>query len=650
MFNVRLVMLFLICGSAALSRGALIEKSSNASWHVASDGKSAVLLDAKPDVVVTLEIAKAELAKRPVHLSLETDAKTCAFASGKVELPFASASGGVIELDLDANPTDPSLKVAGKLDARGQAKWIQISTRTVDDPLIRLHLTGATFATVRFDLDAADGKTAPEVEKPAPNQTGPTPQPVTSDTSSDQPKERMLDHVKHAVFQMRFKDKSGELVSSGTGFLVAAGGFGITNYHVVSGNKQGFAMFAGDKTEYPVELWAVRRGQDLALVKIGTDKPVTDRGIIAPAANTPSEGQEVWALGFPLGLGYSVTRGVVNGVRLKNDLPEPVQKEFPDVKSWVQTDCTINPGNSGGPLIDASGSLIGVNTWIFLKGQNVYFAINASEMSSLLEEAKKKKPVGWTAVANDVKVNQGPALGNLKIPKIELKQGGNTDQVRLAAAGLTSTLSKKCSSCSGDGRINVKVTVGRTTAGRPIQQNAERLCQVCKGRGIVPAPPAASTKIATQLCSAVALLKPSDPKGAESLDKAYAAITGPLSESAETVVALNEQAMARMAQKTIKSQEAVIVAGDYLAGHKGNKDTDMVHLVRILGSDQAVLVTTPRLADTIVSGPAFVGGLMAGEVKLDDGRSVVVLQGGFVVKASRLRIVNVPDVNNRKMR
>jgi hypothetical protein len=476
------------------------------------------------------------------------------------------------------------------------------------------------------------------------------------------------------VFQLRIKGPDGKVVATGSGFLFAKGGYGITNYHVVSGASTATAVFAGEERERGVELWAIRKDLDLALVKIGNGEPdVVRRGTLPEATAQPAEGLEVWSLGFPLDLGYSVNRGVVNGLRTSSHLPAEVQKAFPGVTSWVQTDCTINPGNSGGPLIDATGSVVGINTWVFLRGQNVYFAIRASEAKPLLASVAAK-PVGFAAVTGDTHTASQRNWQSFaeKLPKLAIRQTGTAEQLRGAVSGLTSAISRKCSACGGDGTVLVKVTTGRTIIGRPITATEPRPCSVCKGRGTITSAPPVVAKIIGRICTSIATLNEKDPKAQRALGDAYSALAQTLRGSPLASGAMNEQAMAQLAQGGLKPNEPIAVSGMYLFGNVAADPADAkkqpgeeggaaekripsaatqpsgwaptevqgerIHFLKMLGSDQILVVRGPRLADEVLAGPAIVGGLVAGEMKAPDGTRFLVLQGGFIVKATVSRV------------
>jgi serine protease Do len=148
----------------------------------------------------------------------------------------------------------------------------------------------------------------------------------------------------------------------GSGVAIADGGYVVTNAHVVSGAEridlllpdgdgEGAPMGpAGGKTTH-AELIGLAPELDLALLKAKTNLPP-----VAMAAGGVRQGELVFAFGSPDGLRNSVSMGIVSAVGRQVDPGNAV--------AYIQTDSAINPGNSGGPLVNASGELVGLNTFI----------------------------------------------------------------------------------------------------------------------------------------------------------------------------------------------------------------------------------------------------------------------------------------------
>ncbi|MFL0358274.1 S1C family serine protease [Curtobacterium flaccumfaciens] len=141
---------------------------------------------------------------------------------------------------------------------------------------------------------------------------------------------------------------------SGSGFVLDDAGHVVTNHHVVEGSSQ-------------VQL-VLPDGSEVRGSVVGSDEPsdiavIESDGLPAPATLGTSAdlriGQQVIAVGSPLGLNGTVTSGIVSAVdRTTNRASQPL----------VQTDASINPGNSGGPLVDAGGRVVGVNSSIATLG------------------------------------------------------------------------------------------------------------------------------------------------------------------------------------------------------------------------------------------------------------------------------------------
>ncbi|WP_257558119.1 S1C family serine protease [Sphingobium sp. CFD-2] len=146
---------------------------------------------------------------------------------------------------------------------------------------------------------------------------------------------------------------------SGSGLLWDAAGHVITNYHVIDGASEAQIQLA-DGRQFSASLVGASPQHDLAVLKIG------GMGFKAPARvpiGTSADlqvGQNVFAIGNPFGLDWTLTKGIVSA--LDRSLPN---QNGPDIRHLIQTDAAINPGNSGGPLLDSAGRLIGINTAIY---------------------------------------------------------------------------------------------------------------------------------------------------------------------------------------------------------------------------------------------------------------------------------------------
>lgn len=178
--------------------------------------------------------------------------------------------------------------------------------------------------------------------------------------------------------------------SQGSGVLVSPDGILITSLHVLSGMTAAGVQLADGERYDEVEVLAMDPRRDLAILKIaGFDLPHAVLG----DSNTVAIGEEVLAIGSPLGLDGTVTKGVVSSIR-----------DHEAGFKVLQTDAAANPGNSGGPLVNSKGEVIGIVGFKVSDAENLNFAIpinyargmlsgtqesmTLQEMNELLTEAK----------------------------------------------------------------------------------------------------------------------------------------------------------------------------------------------------------------------------------------------------------------------
>lgn len=144
----------------------------------------------------------------------------------------------------------------------------------------------------------------------------------------------------------------------GSGVILSADGYIVTNNHVVDGAKD-IKVTLHDRRILNGKVVGVDKLTDLAVVKVNAhDLPFVTWG----DSSKLEPGQTVLAFGSPFGyLQFSVTRGIVSAV----DRPDPFAKDAHRPGGFIQTDAAINPGNSGGPLVNAHGEVVGINNMIY---------------------------------------------------------------------------------------------------------------------------------------------------------------------------------------------------------------------------------------------------------------------------------------------
>jgi serine protease Do len=193
--------------------------------------------------------------------------------------------------------------------------------------------------------------------------------------------------------------------AQGSGFLISADGYVVTNHHVVDRASEISLTFDTDE-KYTATVVGTDQRTDIALLKIQGDKKFEN--YLEFASVEPRVGDWVLAVGNPFGLGGTVTAGIVSaGGRSIGAGPY----------DFLQIDAAVNRGNSGGPAVDLSGRVIGVNTAIYSpSGGNVgiAFAIPSKLASTVVDQLKLGGKVsrGWLGVTiQDVSDDIGESLG-----------------------------------------------------------------------------------------------------------------------------------------------------------------------------------------------------------------------------------------------
>ncbi len=197
--------------------------------------------------------------------------------------------------------------------------------------------------------------------------------------------------------------------SMGTGFLISADGYVLTNHHVVDGADE-VKVTLSDRREFTAKIVGSDQRSDVALLKIdGKGLPMLRTGNAAAV----KPGQWAIAIGSPFGLDQSVTAGIVSAVGRSN--PYANQQYVP----FIQTDVAINRGNSGGPLLNTRGEVIGINSQIFSNSggyMGVSFAIPIDVAMNVVGQLKatgtvQRGQLGVQFQANNISSDQARGLG-----------------------------------------------------------------------------------------------------------------------------------------------------------------------------------------------------------------------------------------------
>ncbi|MCR4510473.1 DegQ family serine endoprotease [Pseudomonas sp. 32.2.56] len=182
-----------------------------------------------------------------------------------------------------------------------------------------------------------------------------------------------------------------EAQSLGSGFIISADGYVLTNNHVIADADE-IIVRLSDRSELEAKLVGTDPRSDVALLKVeGQGLPTVKLG----KSEDLKVGEWVLAIGSPFGFDHSVTAGIVSakGRSLPNESYVP----------FIQTDVAINPGNSGGPLFNLAGEVVGINSQIFTRSggfMGLSFAIPMSVAMDVADQLKADGKVsrGWLGV------------------------------------------------------------------------------------------------------------------------------------------------------------------------------------------------------------------------------------------------------------
>ena len=215
---------------------------------------------------------------------------------------------------------------------------------------------------------------------------------IFTSKGSKQARNPMLDDPLFRKFFGERPDPDEKQMSLGSGVVVSAQGYILTNNHVVEAADEIEVAFA-DGRKVSATVVGTDPETDLAVVKVNLQNlPAITLGHIEQA----QVGDVVLAIGNPFGVGQTVTMGIISALG-RNHL------NINTFENFIQTDAAINPGNSGGALIDTKGNLLGINTAIYSRSGGslgIGFAIPVSTVKTVLDSILTSGSVvrGWIGV------------------------------------------------------------------------------------------------------------------------------------------------------------------------------------------------------------------------------------------------------------
>ena len=220
---------------------------------------------------------------------------------------------------------------------------------------------------------AANGRTITTID---------TPEDITAVVAAA--RESVVTITADGMASSQFSPNSVPVTGVGSGVILTADGYILTNHHVVDGSQSLKVTFF-DGRELPATITRISDTTDLALIKVDTT------GLRAASIGDSAAiqvGQTAIAIGSPLGTyTETVTRGIVSGLDREITVTNQATRRETTLSGLIQTDAAINPGNSGGPLLDAAGNVLGINTAVATSAEGLGFAIPIGAANDLIKLA-----------------------------------------------------------------------------------------------------------------------------------------------------------------------------------------------------------------------------------------------------------------------
>lgn len=262
-------------------------------------------------------------------------------------------------------------------------------------------------------------------------------------------------------------------MGAGSGVVISADGFIVTNNHVIDGADRIKVIFS-NKTELDAELVGTDKPSDLALIKVKAKAlPHLSFGDSAKLRL----GEFVLAIGNPFGVGQTLTMGIVSAKGRANI-------GIVEYEDFIQTDAAINPGNSGGALVNMRGELVGINTAILSKSGGAHgigFAVPSNMVKPILDQVQKHGRVrrGWLGVGiQDLTSDLASSLeisGTEGVLVTDVMEGGPAAKGKLQAGDVITSLNGRKMSSTAHLRNEIALMGPGTKAQLGVFRDGKRL-------------------------------------------------------------------------------------------------------------------------------------------------------------------------------
>ncbi len=241
----------------------------------------------------------------------------------------------------------------------------------------------------------------------------------------------------HQIAETIFKVNTAN--GSGSSFYLKKYNIFVTNFHVVKGAKT-VSLESRRQDRFVGHVVMADENEDIAIIKTNEDfsgLPELDFSELSQL----NVRDEVYVLGYPYGMPYTETQGIVSSPR-----------QLMNGKYYIQTDAPVNPGNSGGPLVNANGQIIGITTSKFTEADNMGFAVPVNILAEVIEIYSTYNPAQYSIVCSGCKTvieeageycnNCGGNVDPLLFEEQELSALSNLIEEELKTQGINPILAR----------------------------------------------------------------------------------------------------------------------------------------------------------------------------------------------------------------
>jgi S1-C subfamily serine protease len=191
----------------------------------------------------------------------------------------------------------------------------------------------------------------------------------------------------------------------GSGFVLDASGLIVTCHHCIAEATEADVVFADGRRSPVLGVLVDSAAADVAVLVVQRRESLAP---LALAPRPPKKGDPIVAIGSPVGLSFSISEGSVSGLRTPDDLkdlpgPIPISMDLSPNLQLVQYTASTMPGNSGGPVVDFSGNVVGISSFVFdWRGQLFEFCIAAEEIRKLIADLELQVTPLWVVRSEEM--------------------------------------------------------------------------------------------------------------------------------------------------------------------------------------------------------------------------------------------------------